>query len=76
MGMRKDLIVSEEEKQRKQKRLEENRNRTSNLQLTNASSTTQVLTNSEPLSNTLDDLGQVSFLLENLAYSRNLTERF
>jgi len=64
MGMRKDLIVSEEEKQRKQQRLEENRNRTSNLPFTNVSSATQVSSNSEPISNTLDDLDQVSFCLK------------
>lgn len=62
--MRKDLIVSEEEKQRKQQRLEENRNRTSNLPFTTVSSTTQVLSNSEPISNTLDDLDEVSFYLK------------
>ncbi len=62
--MRKDLIVSEEEKQRKQQRLEENRNRTSNLPLTTVLSTTQVSSNSEPISDTLDDLDQVSFDLK------------
>jgi nuclear receptor subfamily 1 group I len=67
-GMRKDFILSEEEKQRRKQRLEENRRQTS-LRLsisdsTNSSSsswTTPFETKSESLSPTPEEIDRVSF---------------
>jgi hypothetical protein len=50
MGMKKDFILSEEEKQRRKKRLDENRNLAS-----------QRLTNSESISQAMDEIDPVSF---------------
>ncbi len=65
MGMRKDFILSEEEKQRRRKYLEENRNSTlqrlSTSESTNSSSISNPLSNSESLSPTLDEIDRVSF---------------
>jgi hypothetical protein len=59
MGMRKDFILSQEEKQRKKQCLEENRNftaqRSSTLESTNS------LSNSESLSPVFDEVDRVSF---------------
>jgi hypothetical protein len=52
MGMRKDSIVSEEEKQRRKKRLEENRNITSKR-----------LSNLESISHTFEEINHVSFYI-------------
>ncbi len=57
--MRKDFIVSEEEKQQRKKRLEENRN--SSLKLESRTSS-----NSESLSETPDEIDLVSFSILNL----------
>ncbi len=63
VGMRKDFIVSEQEKQQKKKRLEENRN-ISLKRLAKSESTksalSQPLVNSESLSLTLDEVDRVS----------------
>ncbi len=65
MGMRKDFILSDEEKQRRKKRLVENRNstskRSSTSESTNSSSISQPASNSEYISETLDELDRVSF---------------
>jgi hypothetical protein len=66
MGMRKDFIISEEEKRRKRKCLEENRNMTAQrLSSTSgsrsSSSTLQPISNVESLSPILDDIDHVSF---------------
>jgi len=61
--MRKDFIVSEQEKQQRKKRLEENRNialkRLAKSESTN-SALSQPLVNSESLSETLDEVDRVS----------------
>jgi len=57
MGMRKDFIVKKEEKRRKKKQLEENLNR--------PSSSSNTISNFEPLSQTFDEIDSVSFLLFN-----------
>jgi hypothetical protein len=61
--MRKDFIVSEQEKQQRKKRLEENRN-ISSKRLAKSESTksalSQPLVNSESLSVTLDEVDHVS----------------
>ncbi len=63
VGMRKDFIVSEQEKQQRKKRLEENRN-ISLKRLVKSESTksalSQPLVNSESLSVTLDEVDRVS----------------
>ncbi len=65
MGMRKDYIRSEEEKQRRKKGLEENRNNksqhSSTSESTNSSSISNPLSTSESLSPTLDEIDRVSF---------------
>jgi hypothetical protein len=66
MGMRKDFIISEEEKERKRKCLEENRNMTlRRLSLTSESksslSSSNSLPNSESLSPVIDEIDHVSF---------------
>jgi len=57
MGMRKDFIVKKEEKRRKKKQLEENPNR--------PSSSSNTISNFEPLTQTFDEIDSVSFLLFN-----------
>jgi hypothetical protein len=63
--MRKDFILSEEEKQRRKKHLEENRNRTSQhlstSELTNSLSITHSASKFEPISPTSDEIDRVSF---------------
>jgi hypothetical protein len=63
--MRKDFILSDEEKQRRKKRLEENRNftlqRLSTSDSGNSSSSTNRLSSSESLSPKSDELDRVSF---------------
>jgi hypothetical protein len=65
MGMRKDFILSEEEKQQKKKCLEENRKisltRSSTSESTNSSSISEPLSNSESISLTSDEIDRVSF---------------
>jgi len=65
MGMRKDLIRTEEQKQRKKKCLEENRNSTlqrlSTSESTNSSSISNSLLNSESLPPVFDEIDRVSF---------------
>jgi hypothetical protein len=65
--MRKDFILSEEEKQRRKKHLEENRNRTSQhlstSELTNSLSITNSASKFEPISPTSDEIDRVSFSL-------------
>jgi hypothetical protein len=66
MGMRKDFIHSEEERQQRKKRLEENRTMTSQRLLSisesiNSLSSSNRSSNSESLSPTFDDLDHVSF---------------
>ena len=64
MGMRKDFILSEEEKQRRRKRLEDNRNMSSKTLVTSESSNSLSLTNSSPksesFSQTFDEIDRVS----------------
>ncbi len=66
-GMRKNLILSEEQKQERKKRLEENRNitsqRLSTSELTNSLSITHSASKFEPLSLTSDEIDRVSFSL-------------
>jgi hypothetical protein len=66
-GMRKDFILSEDEKQRRKKNLEENRNRTSQRlstsELTNSLSVTHSPSKFEPPSLTSDEIDRVSFSL-------------
>ena len=66
MGMRKDFILSEQEKQRRRKRLEENRSMSSKSLVPSESSNSSSLTNlslkSEPFSQTFDEIDRVSFL--------------
>jgi len=66
-GMRKDFILSEEDKQRRKKHLEENRNRTSQhlstSELTNSLSITHSASKFEPISPTSDEIDRVSFSL-------------
>jgi len=59
MGMRKDFILSQEEKQRKKQCLEENRNFTAQ-RLTTLESTNS-LSISETLSPVFDEIDRVSF---------------
>jgi hypothetical protein len=63
--MRKDFILSEEEKQRRKKRIEENRNMTSqrlSISESTASSTiSNPLSNSESRSPAFDEIDRVSF---------------
>ncbi len=65
MGMRKDFIISEEEKQRRRECLEENRmitsQRLSTSESPNSSSNLQAVVNIESLSPTLDEIDSVSF---------------
>jgi hypothetical protein len=65
--MRKNLILSEEQKQERKKRLEENRNitsqRLSTSELTNSLSITHSASKFEPLSLTSDEIDRVSFSL-------------
>jgi len=65
MGMRKDYIMSEEEKQQKKKCLEENRKisltRSLTSESTNSSSISEPLSNSESISLTSDEIDRVSF---------------
>ncbi len=66
-GMRKDFILSEEEKQRRKKHLEENRNQTSQRFSThesiNTSSILQSASNYESIPTTTDEIDRVSFPL-------------
>ncbi len=63
-GMRKDFILSDEEKQQRKKRLEENRSETSQRfsthESTNTSSLMQSASNSESLVTTTDEIDRVS----------------
>jgi len=65
MGMRKDFIRSEEEKQQRKKCLEENRDltlkRISTSESTNSSSISQPISNSESISPTFNEIDHVSF---------------
>jgi hypothetical protein len=65
--MRKDFIQSEEEIQQRKKRLEENRNITSQLLSTSEVPNSLSITNSaskfEPMSPTSDEIDRVSFSL-------------
>jgi hypothetical protein len=66
MGMRKDFILSEEEKQRRKERLEENRSMTSQRLLsapesTNLSSTSQTVSTVGSVSPKSDEIDRVSF---------------
>jgi hypothetical protein len=62
MGLRKDFILSEEEKQRRKERLEENRNNSSKRSSTSeATNSSHPLSNSESISQTLDEIDRVSF---------------
>ncbi len=65
MGMRKDFILTEEEKQRRKSRLEENRNltlqRLSTSESGNLTPSTNLLSTFESLSPKFDDIDQVSF---------------
>ena len=61
-GMRKDFILSDEEIQRRRRRLEENRNLTSQ-RLSISESTIQSVSNSESLSSPSDEIDRVSFSL-------------
>jgi nuclear receptor subfamily 1 group I len=69
MGMRKDFILSEEEKQYRKKRLEENRNvttqRLSTTDSTSSSSVSNILSNPSSASPETDDLSQVSYFESN-----------
>ncbi len=64
-GMRKDFILSDEEIQRRRKRLEENRDLTSQhlstSELPNSLSITHSVSKSESLSPTTDEIDHVSF---------------
>ena len=60
MGMRKDFILTDEEKQRRKKRLEENRN--NSLTLATTSESSHLLSDSETLSQTLDEIDRVSLI--------------
>ncbi len=66
-GMRKDFILSDEEKERRKKRLEENRNETSQRFSThesiNTSSILQSASNYESIPTTTDEIDRVSFPL-------------
>lgn len=67
MGMNKDFIVSNEEKERRRKRLEENRNRVLQSSMTsNSTSSTSILQPSStinPIPTKIDEIDQViSFL--------------
>jgi hypothetical protein len=79
MGMRKDFLVTKEQKQQRQQRLEENRNmaltRLSTSESASSSSTSQSVSNLDYVSPTLDELDRVSFyfliLVQNLYCNRN-----
>ncbi len=64
-GMRKDFILGDKEMQQRKKRLEENRNltleRLSTSQLTNSSSITHPVLQSESPSPTFNEIDRVSF---------------
>jgi hypothetical protein len=70
--MRKDFIQSEEEIQQRKKRLEENRNRTSQLlstsELTNSLSVTHSVSKFEPPALTSDEIDRVSFSLSSYLF--------
>ncbi len=61
MGMRKDFILSEEEKQQRKSRLEENRKISSTSESTNSSYTSQPISNSESISQASDENDRVRF---------------
>ncbi len=61
--MRKDFFVNEEEKQQRKKHLEEKRNVLSRVESRTSSKS---LSNSESLSQTLDEIDRVSFPIPNL----------
>jgi len=71
MGMRKDFLLTEEEKQRKKKRLEENKNisskRLSTPESTNSSS--RLLSHSAVRSKTTNEIDHVSFYFSTLMSS-------
>jgi hypothetical protein len=64
-GMRKDFILSEEEKQYRKKRLEENRKTTSQRlstsESTSSSSISNILSNPASVSSTSEEIDRVSF---------------
>jgi hypothetical protein len=70
MGMRKDFIRSEEEKQRRKTRLEENRSitttRLSTSESTNSLSPPNPLLNSDCLSEAFEEIDRVSFYFSTL----------
>lgn len=73
MGMRKDFILSEEEKEQRRKRIEENRNMASkSLSTTEStdsqSSSSNILSNSTSSSQTFNDIDLVSYLRNNRFY--------
>jgi hypothetical protein len=88
MGMRKDFIVSEEEKQRRRKHLEDNRKMTSQRLSTSERidplSSSNRLSTAESLSPAFDEIDRVSFIvsifiqifpivrIETAAFSREL----
>jgi len=66
VGMRKDFIMSEEEKQLKRERLEEIRNLSSKRSLTSESTNAS---SSNILSETLNEIDHVSYLLQKQFFS-------
>ncbi|CAF1593550.1 unnamed protein product [Rotaria sp. Silwood1] len=68
MGMRKDFILSDEEKERRKKRLEENRNisskRSSTSDSNNSLSSTSISSNSQSFSQTFDDIDHLLMDME------------
>jgi hypothetical protein len=75
MGMRKDFIRTEEEKQQRKKQIEANRNislkRLSTSQSTNSLSSSRSLSNSESSSQTFDEIDRVSFKMFTVVKSKN-----
>ena len=67
MGMRKEFVLSEEDNQKRRERLEENRNillkRSSTLESTDP---THNVSNSESISQALDEIDRVSFYFSKL----------
>ncbi len=71
MGMRKDFLLGEEEKQRRKKHLGKNQNVPSKCSSTSEStnSSSQSLSNSEVRSETTDEIDHVSFYFSSLMSS-------
>ncbi|CAF2789421.1 unnamed protein product [Rotaria sp. Silwood2] len=76
MGMRKDFILSDQEKERRKKRLEENRNisskRSSTSDTKNSLSSNNILSNSQYFSQTFDEIDQLLMDMDTDKFDNNI----